>query len=434
MKVGLVASSSYIEKINMVVKKEFDQINITNIIYDDYKKVPEMLEKIQKKYDVLMFTGMLCYKYALQHIQPETIWEKFPRHGDRLLRALLEVIERGYDIKNISFDTYSKDVLEEIYAEIGFAHDLKIQVINESILDVEYNNRVFEFHRANYRQGKTSCCITALYKVTKMLEKEGIPHIVAVPTYNTIRESFKKAYLKYQAKINQKSQLVVLSICINIPKEYSINDKNEYRYILDKMKVSEQIYFFAQKIQAAVIEPSKDSYLLFSTKEILESETDNLYNIELFENLKNQIFNSISIGIGYGETAIEAKYNANIAMEKAKQKGENILYVIYSGNRIYGPIKYNNTDDSLEINKRFYKIADESQVSLNKIFQIYNIIEREQKKNFTSKELATKCGISIRSMDRIIEKLENAGYIEIVGKNIITQYGRPSRIIKINFN
>ena len=166
----------------------------------------------------------------------------------------------------------------------------------------------------------------------------------------------------------------------------------------------------------------------------LESETDNLYNIELFENLKNQIFNSISIGIGYGETAIEAKYNANIAMEKAKQKGENILYVIYSGNRIYGPIKYNNTDDSLEINKRFYKIADESQVSLNKIFQIYNIIEREQKKNFTSKELATKCGISIRSMDRIIEKLENAGYIEIVGKNIITQYGRPSRIIKINFN
>mgnify|MGYP001489459221 CR=1 FL=1 len=167
MKVGLVASSSYIEKINMVVKKEFDQINITNIIYDDYKKVPEMLEKIQKKYDVLMFTGMLCYKYALQHIQPETIWEKFPRHGDRLLRALLEVIERGYDIKNISFDTYSKDVLEEIYAEIGFAQDLKIQVINESILDVEYNNRVFEFHRANYRQGKTSCCITALYKVTR---------------------------------------------------------------------------------------------------------------------------------------------------------------------------------------------------------------------------------------------------------------------------
>ena len=94
----------------------------------------------------------------------------------------------------------------------------------------------------------------------------------------------------------------------------------------------------------------------------------------------------------------------------------------------------NTTDDSLEINKRFYKIADESQVSLNKIFQIYNIMEREQKKNFTSKELATKCGISIRSMDRIIEKLENAGYIEIVGKNIITQYGRPSRIIKINFN
>ena len=40
MMVGLVASSSYIEKINMVVKKEFDQINITNIIYDDYKKVP----------------------------------------------------------------------------------------------------------------------------------------------------------------------------------------------------------------------------------------------------------------------------------------------------------------------------------------------------------------------------------------------------------
>ncbi len=34
-------------------------------------------------------------------------------------------------------------------------------------------------------------------------------------------------------------------------------------------------------------------------------------------------------------------------------------------------------------------------------------------------------------MNRIIEKLENAGYVDITGKKIVGKAGRPSRILKL---
>ena len=42
--------------------------------------------------------------------------------------------------------------------------------------------------------------------------------------------------------------------------------------------------------------------------------------------------------------------------------------------------------------------------------------------------------ISRRSVDRVVNKLEIAGYLHVIGKQAAYDIGRPSRIIKINFN
>ena len=48
----------------------------------------------------------------------------------------------------------------------------------------------------------------------------------------------------------------------------------------------------------------------------------------------------------------------------------------------------------------------------------------------TSEELATRLGITIRSANRIIVQLEEAGCVTTVGKRS-TGKGRPARVIKI---
>ncbi|WP_434799250.1 hypothetical protein [Terrisporobacter vanillatitrophus] len=52
---------------------------------------------------------------------------------------------------------------------------------------------------------------------------------------------------------------------------------------------------------------------------------------------------------------------------------------------------------------------------------------------FTTSELSKYCGTSIRSMSRILNKLEECNYIDIVGKQFLDGSGRPKRIMKFKF-
>jgi transcription initiation factor IIE alpha subunit len=52
----------------------------------------------------------------------------------------------------------------------------------------------------------------------------------------------------------------------------------------------------------------------------------------------------------------------------------------------------------------------------------------------TSRELAQLYGVTLRSMNRILSKLEDHGYIEIVGKKKLSKKGRPSRILRLKLS
>ncbi|MGL5347499.1 MAG: winged helix-turn-helix transcriptional regulator, partial [Peptostreptococcaceae bacterium] len=66
--------------------------------------------------------------------------------------------------------------------------------------------------------------------------------------------------------------------------------------------------------------------------------------------------------------------------------------------------------------------------------KIESIIKQYNITTITPNELAEFCGVSTRSINRIITKLEDKGYIRIVGKKTNTSNGRPSRLIEIDFN
>ena len=90
-------------------------------------------------------------------------------------------------------------------------------------------------------------------------------------------------------------------------------------------------------------------------------------------------------------------------------------------------------------NRNCFKISEEISNKLNqnnisnKIFNIYNAINKYKKNTFTPKELSNICKISIRSTNKLLTILENNGYTEIVGKKFSEGSGRPSRIIKFRF-
>ncbi|HWR30338.1 MAG TPA: hypothetical protein VN631_10940, partial [Negativicutes bacterium] len=216
--------------------------------------------------------------------------------------------------------------------------------------------------------------------------------------------------------------------------EHSLLTEDEYHNALNRMKVSEQVYLFAQRIQAAVMESGDQNYLLFTTMQMLENETNDLKNIDLLQAVKNNAASTISVGIGYGKTANEAKSGATLGMLHAGKKGGNLAFIVYEGKKIIGPltnIAQNQEKTEPLIDEKFLRISEKVGVSINTVFKLHCISEQYGKNDFTIRELAPLFGVTPRTMNRIMEKFETHGYAKIIGKRIIGNSGRPSRIIRL---
>ena len=437
MKVGIIGPSQIVAKTRQIIQKDFPQIEPVEYIYSIYSETPDILKYHQLEVESLLFTGKTPYTLAGKFIKPTVPWEYVPRSGGSLMRVLLHAkLWTDYDICNISVDTYDQDLLHEVYEEIGLPlNQLKLYIAEEQQPTADYQARICDFHKRNYHENHVSCCITALQGAYDELRACSIPCLLLEPTANIIRETLYKLQLKYLVKVSQQSQLAAICIQIDPTNELSLLADDDYQTALNRTKVSEQIYLFAQRIQAAVIESGDGNYLLFTTMQLLENETDHLISIDLLHAVQTNTASTISIGIGYGKTANEAKCGANRGMLHAGKKGGNLAFIVYNGKKIIGPLA--NVAQSTEpptpsVDEKFLRISEKVGVSVNTVFKLHCIAAQHGKSEFTINELAPLFGVTIRTMNRIIEKLAAYGFSKIIGKRVMGGSGRPSRIIRLH--
>lgn len=435
MKVALLAPDSIASKVEPIVKTQMDSIELKIYIYNDYIEVLDILSEIQSKYDGIMFAGIISYYLAKQNIKEEVMWEYFQLHESSLLNALFQAQYFNENIKDLSIDTYSKSNLKQIFDMVGVnLNDTNIKLYELNLENYRnLNEEALEFHKKNLKENKNVCVVTALSKVNSELKNMNIKNYMAIPTESVIMDSFERLYLKYTAKVNKNSQLVSMFIEIDLPSEYSLISKNEYYYVREKNKVSDIVYEFAKDIEATIVEVSFNTYLLFTTKEIIERKTNNFKEISILDWISQKSLHVVSIGIGYGKTAIEAKYNSNIAMIKAKKYDKNTAYVIYEDGISVGPINNVKRKKKEKIDEKILEIATKTNLNINKILKIYNAVDKYKIDCFTTSELSKYCGTSIRATNRILNRLEECDYIDIVGKQFPDGAGRPKRIMKFKF-
>lgn len=436
MKVGIVGPPAVVEKITQIVKRDFPQMEPVLYQYKEYRQAPRLIDGQQDHLDALLFAGGTIMAYAEKHVKPAIPWEFVPRSGGALLRVLLQIaLEKKYDLRRISSDLYDADQLSETYAEIGIPlEQSQIHIISKTPFDADYFDYVCAFHEQLYRCNQASCCITGFTDVYNWLTAKNIPCFRVDPTANIIRQTLHKIQLNHLIQVSRQSQIVALYIRIDSPGDYSLFNENEYQYILDKTNVARQIYLFAQRIQAAAVEIGTREFLLFSTRHLLENVTNDFEKLDLLHTVKANTSRTVSVGIGYGQTAQEAKYNAGRGMERASKLGGHTAFIVYGDNKIIGPIQPNDdkqlTDPGDKIDKKFLAISEKSGVSINTVFQLYSILEHQGKTRFTTAELADLAGVTPRTINRILAKLALHGFSVEVGKRVLTK-GRPSRIVEI---
>lgn len=434
-RIGIIGHIDNIKRIQLVIYESFPNIDGYPIEINEMSQMQTTVTYLKEHindFDGIIFTGKIIYDIMNHNMHSQNPWVYIENDESQLQRSLLKAsLKHNMDITQISIDSYSEETVKTIYEDFGLnhgeylAHVSKIDIFNETLLD-----NLFNFHYNNHLSHPELIAITGISTVYKMLQSHNVPSMLLTPNANAIKNKLYDLLEKIRIENMIISQIVAISIEIDINNEYDLISENEYSIMLQKTKITEEVYKFAQRIQAAVIETEKN-YLLFTTKQIVEFETKNLRELSILSSMKNKTNNNISVGIGFGITAREAKSNAIIGKNKALKMGGRQCFVVYDKKRmerITSLDKTNNNITPLDIPYR--EISEKSGVSINNIYRLKCIIDIYKRDSFTSLELSEEFGSSLRSMNRIIEKLEQAGYIEIVGKEIIGKAGRPSRILK----
>lgn len=431
MRLKIIGNKSIVDKVNRVIERNFPHIQPINCIYNVYTEAAPMVKTGRTDCDAILFTGMSPYFISKKFIDPGIISEYLPRSTHSLLFAFLRAEKNYSPIQRVSIDTYNEKQLAMVYDEVGLSIETTpIDFVERDMLNQDLT-AVIRQHEQFFQREQVSCCLTALDSVYKTLSRRGIPSILIEPTYEIIVETLHKLELTHIFNFTQRNTLVVIQIRIDEPKEYSLLPDNEYNLIMDKAKTLTYIHEFAKRLNAAVVEAKDENYLLFVADDVFSNKTNDLKNIDLLDQVRQNTYNTISLGIGYGHTIREAQTGARNALLQAIKSGGDRAFVANEGLFVY-PVtvlgdkesRKKQAEDALEM------IASNTGLSANIVFQISSLMQEMRKTTFTAKELASLLGINLRRMNRIIERLEADGLCSVLANRLLGSTGRPTRIIE----
>lgn len=435
-KVGIVGYHNNIKTIERVIQDNFPDIQGQSVEIEDMSQIKTTIDFLKEHindYDGVIFTGKILFDIMNHSMHSHNPWVYLKNDESQLQRILLEAhLKHIFDITKFSIDSYSEETVHGILAGFGLEpgqyqiEASQIDIFNETLLD-----DLKQFHIVYHRNHPQSFAITGISNVYKSLQANAIPCMLLQSNENAVKNTLHELLDKIKYADMSVSQIVVISIEIDISDEYDLTSENEYSLMLQKTRITEEVYKFAQRIQAAVVESEKN-YLLFTTKQIVEHETNHLRELPILRAMKKKVNSTVSIGIGFGITAREAKSNALKGKDKALKMGGDQCFVVHDKKQMERITPLDRAPDpSTQLNTRFKDIAENSGVSANNIYQLKCIMDIYKKDTFTGTELCSEFGNTLRSMNRLLEKLEQAGYVEVIGKKIVGKAGRPSRIIKI---
>lgn len=423
----------FYDRFRKIFQEEFPEIDVTYLFYNDYKDAPALLRDRQREFDAVLFAGTAPMHFTEKELVRETLWVYLPVAGSSLYRALLHAMRKGWDITRLSFDTYHQPLLDEVYQELGYRkEDLRLLCFQGNPQNPDYNQRVLAFHQNALRSGKVSGCVTRLATVASMMRASGTAYVAAFPTYNTIREQVEFAQRLYLTRKNAEGEFVTVLVNIAFPPEFSTRAHSNYQFVMNRLRISSQVYRYADLIRGSVVEQGIHDLMIFATRDVVTLQKESNPRIPLLDWLSVESPYPFYIGVGFGKTLSEAQYHANRAIQRSYQERKSCLSTLYAN----GAFQLSYASDApaagqTEAVNYLMQIAKTTGLSYKTVAKIAAFIRRRESDVIASQELAEALGVSKRSADRLLEKLELNGYAAVIGRDMTGEKGRPSRKIQL---
>ncbi|MBG0763926.1 MAG: hypothetical protein H0S78_03395 [Tissierellales bacterium] len=423
VKIGVIGPQDSIDLIKSVAKSMDDDFELVLGIYDRKDETVKLTKKIQIDVDVLLYTGNIPYRVAVQSgvITKPALY--VPMIGTSLTRILWDIKDRGLSYKRLSIDTINLSDVLEIEDELGIDFK-KIKIIDFNP-EESYEN-LAKKHAELVRNNETDVAITGLSTTYRILQEKGIHSYRIRPTIYLLKEHLQKALYIGDAKKQRSSQVNVMIFKLHC------DECIDYKFLKLRNRFEHGLIELANKVFGTVFPQGQLEFMLFATRGVVETEQ---MSYEVLETL-SKITNNFSGGLGYGHTVYRAEMNARMALNRAMAHEGACLYKMEMDGRLEGPFRegqftlnyqLQETDDYIK------EIAGKIGLSTAYIGKIESIIRRTSNNRFSAEEFASSLDISPRSARRILNKIVDNGFAEVVAHESPNKTGRPRQIFSIDF-
>jgi len=427
IKLGIIGEEHAINILQEVIE-EYDDYEVAIFIDNDETRTLNIIANHQQEVDAWLVFDQINY------LRIET-WDKaqkpvyyIPYRGASFYKTLCTAIYQGFNIDELSIDTIPYYDITRGLDDMQITYNV-INYLSDEHADLPLDSYV-AFHRELFKKGITKAAVTKSCYVKSLLEQEGIPTFCIIPIRVTIRNILNLILSHFRIKNLQECQIAVQVFSFNLLGEkdnfYSVDDLYSR-----EIAISQKLISYTKNISGSLKPANEGNFYIFSTRGCLEQLTNSFTSLPDLPMLHDLSKSLRACGIGIGNSAREAEYNAVIALKHACADKKGSWYVVLDDKTISGPLGSAQQIDYQYASAQLEEVSKKtslSQATLSKICHALKIYGRDE---LNAQELATILQILPRSARRILTCLTEHGYAEEIRSEMSETKGRPRKIYKI---
>ncbi|OCA92349.1 hypothetical protein [Pseudobacillus wudalianchiensis] len=437
IKVAVFGAPDLVELV-MLIGKQFEDLDLLQAVYSHPDQVTKLVEKYHKETDILLFAAPVPYLLVRDYLTHFTIELNkpmifIPYTEASFYRGLFMAFKQtglSADKLNFSIDylpeTGAKECLEELEINAEKMYEKKCKLHQD--LD-----KLFSFHYDLWKQGKTATAMTSYYLVYEKLKKLGIPAFRVTPAKSAIRQTLQQVLLEGKSLYQVESQIAI--VIIGFSQNTDKPDQSVDKQVINRREeiLRQIIAEYEKDIQALSVWTEQGNVRLITTRGEIEQHTQRFRKFPMFQSVHTKLNIPVFCGIGFGHTANEAELKAYEAFSKARSTDDSNCFVVESDGKVHGPI---GKPFQLEYAVRSKDpgrllIAKQTGLSIGTINKLISFNESCGNQTITAGNLADGFGITSRSARRILSKLEQHNFAQIIGEEQPVNKGRPRQIYKL---
>ena len=426
MRIAIVGAGDSVEKIYNILSKKYKKIEFILKKEDKIENTLKIIKEIESEVEGIYLTGIGVYYSLLNNkeleINKPVVYTK--RGSIGLIKSFWELQKDSLIEDNIRLGW---DIVEEhIFNEVVKEFDIELKgSYYQKYEPNKTENEYLENYLEKYKSKEINCIFTAFGYIYNKLKEKKIPVYRLQATNIEIENDF--VALLNKIILNEKNSGLGVQI-IKINSNKTGFDKNNLEL---KMEIEKSLLEYSKKVEGNIQISDEKEYMIISNIDILQGD-ESLKEILVLKSRFEGQNEELAVGIGEGKTIFQAERNARVALKLSLTKEGKIFYS--NGKVVKGPLlNSKELEYKRDSDERIKTMAEEIEISPIYLEKIKSMIKKKKKNSFTSIEIAEVLNITTRSVNRIIKKILEKDYAEIVQVESSITAGRPRRIIKFKF-